>query len=58
MRKKELSYFMIMLLLIGGFAPFVSAGPRAFNNPAADRGGFYSSGYGSSVNTWQSSRST
>ncbi|MBU3923381.1 MAG: hypothetical protein KJ592_00530, partial [Nanoarchaeota archaeon] len=56
--KKGLSYFMMVLLMFGSFAPFVDAVPNSFSNTASAQGGFYSSNYGSATNTWQSSRPT
>ncbi len=56
MRLKFVSSFMMALLLFGSFAPFATAQSRGFANLASQ--GDYSGGYGSSVNTWQSSRPT
>jgi len=48
MEKRLLSWFMMMLVVVGGFAPFATA---QFTNPEA--AGFTGSTYGSSVNTYQ-----
>jgi len=53
MNRKSLSWFMMMLVVVGGFAPFATA---QFTNPAS--AGFTGGSYGGITNTYQSSRPT
>lgn len=50
---KLVSYFMMVLLVFGSFAPFATA---AFSGETSQ--GFTANNYGSTTNTWQSSRPT